>query len=134
MCSELVCVIDQIFAIVDAYVVGIILLGLMVYDNARIGDGAVFGDEPDFVMGEKKDNVSDNSGSFFSLRQPMEFLGHRRYPKWTEDWIVHELGVLCDGLFGHGVNNPVAHFFDVDTAEDAIGQPGKSLRDSILRR
>jgi hypothetical protein len=58
----------------------------------------------------------------------MEFLGYCRYPKWTLDWIVHELGELCDGLFGHGVNNP--HFLDVDTVENAIGQPGESLRDS----
>jgi hypothetical protein len=64
----------------------------------------------------------------------MEFLGHCRYPKWTEDWIMHELGVLCDGLFGHGVNNPIAHFLDVDNVEDAIGQPVESLQDSILRR
>jgi hypothetical protein len=46
---------------------------------------------------------------------------------------MHELGILCDCLFGHGVNNLVAHFLDVDTVEDAIGQPGKSLWDSILR-
>ncbi len=90
--------------------VGIILLGPMVYDNACMGDGAVFGDAPDFITGEKKDNVSANSGTYFSLRQPMEYLGHCRYPKWTEDWIVHELGVLCDGLFGSGMNNPVAYF------------------------
>ncbi len=114
--------------------VEIIFLGPMVYDNACIGDGAVFGDAPDFVMGEKKDSVSANSGTFFSLCQPMEFLGHCRYPKWTEDWILHELGVLCDGLFGHGVNNPVAHFLDIDTVEDAIGRPGESFRDSVQRR
>jgi hypothetical protein len=35
-------------------VVGIILLGPMVNDNAHVGDGAVLGDAPDFVMGEKK--------------------------------------------------------------------------------
>jgi hypothetical protein len=64
----------------------------------------------------------------------MEFLGHPRYPKWTEDWIVHELGVLHDGLFCHGVNNPIAYFLDIDTVEDEIRQPSKSLRDSILRR
>jgi hypothetical protein len=106
----------------------------MVYDNARVGDSAVFGDAPDFVREEKKDSVSSNSGTYFSLRQPMEFLGLRRYPKWTEDWIVHELGVLRDGLFGYGVNYPVAHFLDVDTVEDAIEQPSKSLWDSILRQ
>jgi hypothetical protein len=74
----------------------------MDYDNACIGDGAVFGDEPYFTMGEKKDSVSANSGTYFSLHQPMEFLGHCRYPQWTEDWIMHELGVLCDGLLVTG--------------------------------
>ncbi len=84
------------------HAVEIILLGPMVYDNARVGDGVVFGDVPDFIMGEKKDSVSANSGTYFSLHQPMEFLGHCRYLKWTEDWTVHELGVLRDVLFGHG--------------------------------
>jgi hypothetical protein len=37
----------------------------MVYDNACVGDGVVFGDAPDFVMGEKKDSISANSGIFF---------------------------------------------------------------------
>jgi hypothetical protein len=106
----------------------------MVYDNAHVGDCAVFGDAPDFIRGEKKDSVSSNSGTYFSLCQPMEFLGHPRFPKWTEDWIVHELGILCDGLFGNGVNDPVAHFLDVNTVEDAIRQPGKRLWDSILRQ
>ncbi len=81
-------------------------------------------------MGEIKDSVSANSGTFFSLRQPMEFLGHHEYPKWTEDWSVHEL----DGFFGQGVNNPIAHFLNVDTVEDAIGHPSKSLWGCILRR
>jgi hypothetical protein len=106
----------------------------MVNENACVGDGAVFGDAPDFVMGEKKDSVSANSGTYFFLRQPMKFLGHCRYPKWTEDWIMHELDVLSDGLFGDGVNNPFAYFLDIDTVEDAIRQPGESLRDSILRQ
>jgi hypothetical protein len=86
-----------------------------------------------FFMREKKDNVSGNSGTFLSLRQPMEFLGHFRYPKWTEDWIVHELGVLCDGLFGHRVKDPVAHFLNVNTVDNVIGRPGEVLRDSIRR-
>jgi hypothetical protein len=93
----------------------------MVYDNVHVDDGAVFRDVPDFVMGEEKDNVSANSGTYFSLRQPIEFLGHCRYPKLTEDLIVHELSVLHDGLFGLRVNNLVAHFLDVYTVEDAIG-------------
>jgi hypothetical protein len=71
LCSELVWVIDQIYAISDAHAVGIILMGPMVYDNVHIGGGAVFGVEPDFIMGEKQDNVSANSGTFFSLCQPM---------------------------------------------------------------
>ncbi len=64
----------------------------------------------------------------------MEFLGHCRYPKWTEDWIVHKIGVLCDGLFGHRVSDSVAHFLDDDTVENAIGRPGEGLLDSIRRR
>ncbi len=35
----------------------------MDYDNVHLGDGAVFGDAPDFIMGEKKDSVSANSGT-----------------------------------------------------------------------
>jgi hypothetical protein len=133
-CSGLVWVIDQINTNSDVHTVGIILLWPMVYDSARVGDCAVFGDAPDFVRREKKDSVSSNSGTYLSLHQLMEFLGHRRFLKQTEDWIVHELVVLCDGLFGYGVNDPVAHFLDADTVEDAIGRPGESLRDSILRR
>jgi hypothetical protein len=45
--------------------VRIILLGPMVYDNACVGDSAVFGDAPDFIRGEKKDSVSSNSGTYF---------------------------------------------------------------------
>jgi hypothetical protein len=120
MCSELIWVINLISADGDAHAVGIILLGLMVYDNSHVSDSAVFGDAPDLVMGEKKDSVSANSGTFLSLCQTMDFLGHCRYTQWTEDWIVDELGVLCDGLLGHGVSDPVAHFLDVDAVEDAI--------------
>jgi hypothetical protein len=130
LCSELVWAIDRISANSDAHAVEIILLGLMVYDNAGVGDGAVFGDVPDFVMGEKQDSVSASSDTFFSLRQLMEFLGYCRYPKWTEDWILHELGVLCDGFFDHGVNNPAAHLLRINTAEDAIGQPGNLARNA----
>jgi hypothetical protein len=39
-----------------------------------------------------------------------------------------------DDLFDLGMNNLVAHFLDIDTVEDAIGQPGESLRDSIHMR
>jgi hypothetical protein len=42
------------FANCDAHMVGIILLGPMVYDNVRVVDNVVFGDAPDVVMGEKK--------------------------------------------------------------------------------
>ncbi len=101
---------------------------MMVNDNVHGGDCAILGNAPDFVMGEKKDSVSGNSGTFFSLCQPMMW-----YPKWTEDQIVHELGVLCDGLFGHGVDDTVAHFLNVDTVENAIGRLGEGLRDHIHR-
>ncbi len=60
--------------------------------------------------------------------------GLRQYPKWTEDWIINVLGVLCEGHFGHRVNNLVAHFLDVDPAENGIGRPGEGLCDSMPRR
>jgi hypothetical protein len=63
----------------------------------------------------------------------MKFLGHCRYPKWTEDWIIPELGVLCDGLFGHEVDDTIAHFLNVYTVEHAIGRLGEDLRDCIGR-
>ena len=34
--------------------------------------------------------------------------------------IVHELGVLCDGFFGHGVDNTVAHLFDINDVVKAL--------------
>jgi hypothetical protein len=47
---------------------------------------------------------------------------------------MHEHGILCDGLLGHGVNDPVAHLLDINTVEDEIGRPGESLRGSIFRQ
>ncbi len=105
----------------------------MVNYNVSVGDGAVLGDTSDFIIREKKDSVSGNSDTFFSLRQPMKFLGHCRYPKWFEDQIVHELGVLCDGLFGHGVDHTVAHFVDVDIVENTIGRLGEGLLNCFCR-
>jgi hypothetical protein len=63
----------------------------------------------------------------------MKFLGHFRYPKWTEDRIVHELGVFCDCLFGHRVDNTIPHFLDVDSVENATGRLGEGLRGCIHR-
>ncbi len=114
-------------------VVVIILLRPTVNYNAHLGDSAVLGDAPDFVMGEKKECVSGNSDTFFSLHQPMKFLGHCRHPKWFEDQIIHEHGVLCDGLFGHRVDNIIAHFIDVHNVVNGIGRLGEGLWDCIHR-
>ncbi len=56
----------------------------------------------------------------------MKFLGHCRYQQWFEDRIV-QLGVLCDDLFGHGVDDTVAPFLDVNSVENVIGRFGKGL-------
>ncbi len=105
----------------------------MVDYSAYIGDGVVLGDMPDFFMGEKKDSVSGNSDTFFSLRQPMKFLGHCRHPKFFEIQIVHELGVFCDGLFGHGVDDTIALFLDIDNMVNAIRRLGEGLWNCICR-
>ncbi len=71
-------------------------------------------------MREKKDSVSGNGNTFFSLHQPMKFLGHCRHTKFFEIQIVYELGVLCDCLFSHGVDGTVAHFFDIENVVNCI--------------
>ncbi len=101
----------------------------MVGYNARVGNSTVLGDMPDFIIGEKKDSVSGNGDNFFSLCQPMKLLGHCRYPKYFEIWIVHELGVFCDGLYGQGVDNTIIHFLNIDNAMSAIGRLGEGMWD-----
>jgi hypothetical protein len=63
----------------------------------------------------------------------MMFLGHCRYPKFFEIWIVYELGVFCDGLLGQGVDNPIAYFLYVDNVVNTIGKLGDVLWDCIHR-
>jgi hypothetical protein len=63
----------------------------------------------------------------------MNFLGHGRYPKFFWIRIIHELGVLCDGLFGHGVDNIIAHIFNIDDVMKAIGRLVECLGDGICR-
>jgi hypothetical protein len=60
----------------------------MVNCNARIGNGGVLGDMPDFVMGEKN-NVGGNSDTFLSFCKSMKSLRHGRYPKFFEIQVVH---------------------------------------------
>jgi hypothetical protein len=43
-------------------------------------------------------------------------------PKNFEIQVVHELGVLPDGLFGHRVDNTIAHFFDINYLVKVIGR------------
>jgi hypothetical protein len=59
----------------------------------------------------------------------MKFLGHGRYPKIFEIWIIHELGVLCDGIFGHGVDNAIARLFNINDVVKTIGRLVEGLGD-----
>ncbi len=59
----------------------------------------------------------------------MMFLGYGRYPKYFEIRIVNELDVLCDGLFGHGVDVTIAHLFDIDDVVKAIVRLVEGLGD-----
>ncbi len=47
--------------------------------------------------------------------------------------IVHELGVFPDGLFGHGVDDTVAHLFDINDVVKAIRRLVEGLGDCICR-
>ncbi len=55
------------------------------------------------------------------------------HPKFVEIWIIHELGVLCDGLFGHGVDDTIAHLFDIDDVVNSIRRLVEGSGDCIRR-
>ncbi len=71
---------------------------------------------------------------FLSLRKSMKFLGHCRYSKFFEIQIVHELCVFCDGLFGHRVDNTIAHLFGNDDVAKAVRRLVEGSGDGLHRR
>jgi hypothetical protein len=130
-CGELVGVIDEVATNGYSHTVWVVLLWAMIDDDSCVGDDAVFGDAPDFIMQEKKDSVSTAGNAFFALCQVMDFFRHCRDPKFFQEWIVHQFGVFRNGLLGDRVHNAVAYFFDVNDVPKTIGGFEKGSWDGV---
>jgi hypothetical protein len=92
--------------------VGVFLFGPMVNNNLCISQGAIRRNVSYFLVGEEEDNVGSFGDSGFPPCQMVYFLAHHKYPEIFQMGIFHQLTILCDGLFGDGVNNSKAVFLD----------------------
>ncbi len=63
----------------------------------------------------------------------MKFLGHGRYPKFFKIQIIHELGALCDGLFGHRVDDTLSHLVGSNDVAKAVGRLVEGSGDGVRR-
>ena len=68
----------------------------------------------DFRVGEKKDGVSGLCYTRFALCQAMDLLAHRWQPEVFQVWVIHQLAVVCDCLFGHRVHAAVTVFLYIN--------------------
>ncbi len=98
----------------DAEAFGIFLLRPMVNDNTSIYNCLVFGDVAYFIVRKEKDGVSGFCDARFPWGEVVELLAHCWHPEVFEVKVVLEFPILCDGLFGDGIDNSEADFFDVD--------------------
>ncbi len=44
----------------------------------------------------------------------MDLLAHRWHPEVFQVWVIHQLAVVCDCLFGHRVHNAITEFLYID--------------------
>ncbi len=86
----------------------------MVDDNTSICNCLVFGDVAYFIMRKEKDGVSGFCDARFPLGKAVELLAHRWHPEVFEVGGMLEFTILCDGLFGNGMENSEADFFNVN--------------------
>jgi hypothetical protein len=86
----------------------------MVDDDTSIGNCLVFGDVAYFIVRKEKDGVSGFRDARFPLGKVVELLAHRWHPEVFEIRVVLEFTILCDGLFGCGMDDSEADFFNVD--------------------
>jgi hypothetical protein len=82
-------------------------------NNARVGDSMI-------LSWERTKIVLVARVIPLFLCQPTKFLGHCRHPHFFEIQIIHELGVLCDGLIGHRVDNTAAYLFNINNVVNMI--------------
>jgi hypothetical protein len=98
----------------DADAVGIFLLQLMVDNNASIRDCLIFVGVLYFIVRKEKDGVSGLCDARFPLGKAVELLAHRWHPEVFEGRVMLDFPILCDGLFGDGMDISEADLFDVN--------------------
>ncbi len=86
----------------------------MVDDNMIICNCLVFEDVAYFIMRKEKDGGSGFCDARFPLGKAVELLAHRWHPEVFEVRVVLEFTILCNSLFGDGMDNSKADFFNVD--------------------
>ncbi len=92
----------------------------MVDDNMSIRSCLVFEDVAYFIMRKEKDGVSGFCDARFPLGKAVELLAHCWHPEVFEVGVVLEFTILCNGLFGDGMDNSEADFFNVDDGSCAL--------------
>jgi hypothetical protein len=107
LCGELKGVVDQVSSHCNTNTVGVLLLGTMVDDDPCIRDCSIRGDVSDFRVGEKKDGVSGLCYTRFALCQAMDLLAHCWHPEVFQVWVIHQLALVRDCLFGHRVHDTI---------------------------
>ncbi len=85
----------------------------MVDDDTSIRDHSVFGDVAYFIMRKEQDGVSGLCDTRFPLGEAVELLAHCWHPEVFEGRVMLEFLILCDGLFGDGMDDSEADLFDV---------------------
>jgi hypothetical protein len=98
----------------DADAVRIFFLRPMVDDNTSIRNCSVFGDVAYFIVRKEKDDGSGFHDARFPLGEVVELLAHCWHPEVFEVRVVLEITILCDGLFGDGMDDSEADLFNVD--------------------
>ncbi len=92
--------------------VGIFLLWPMVDDDTGICEGPVLRDLANVIVREEKDGVSGLCDAGLPLGKTVEFLAHCWYPEVFQVGVVLEFPVLCNGLFGDGMDNAETAVFN----------------------
>jgi hypothetical protein len=95
-------------------VVGIFFLWPKVDDNTSLGNCLVFGDVAYFIARKEKDGVSGFCDTRFPLGKVVELLACCLHPDVFEVGVMLEFIILCDGLFGDGMDDSESDFFNVD--------------------
>ncbi len=92
----------------------------MVDDNTGICDGPVLRDLANVIMREEKDGVSGLCDAGLPLGEAVEFLAHCWYPEVFQVGVLLEFPVLCNGLFGDGMDDAKTAVFNFNTGASPL--------------